>query len=360
MSTCYPDGRSNRVGDLARVCILSAALVPLVCLAARATAVCRSDAVPSIVFTRTECDIGEIKAAKESTAEFEFANAGGAVLRITEVRLCCGATFHLDKESLEPGETGTLAIRYRASWETASLSKNIVVCTNDPEKPTVILTITGRILRTLVWEPVHLQLRPNEANAGCPDLVLRSLDGTPFSVTACTATDNCIHLDVDPNCRTTEFILKPRIDLKKLQSSGLKRGRLRIELGHPDYRGIDLDFTVQQRFEAHPGAIPLFETDPARGMLAKVRILDTGIRPGEPCQCAVASVTVDRGRLLVHSIDRIAKGHELTLCIVPPPPIPGSQRFRDRMVIRLTNGVELPVKIFGSYTSTLAAETVTR
>jgi hypothetical protein len=111
---------------------------------------------PKLVVEKTSYDFGEIVPGRSNTAVFYFRNAGDKLLKITDIRKCCGAMTELNKEELAPGESGVLTVKYRTSQGSGTLSKKISLFTNDPENTQVELTIMGKVVRTLEWMPTKM------------------------------------------------------------------------------------------------------------------------------------------------------------------------------------------------------------
>ena len=66
---------------------------------------------PNIEFVSTRHDFGAITDAGPFTAPFEFRNAGGGTLIITDTKASCGCTVpQLEKREFGPGEKGILNV----------------------------------------------------------------------------------------------------------------------------------------------------------------------------------------------------------------------------------------------------------
>lgn len=101
----------------------------------------------TIVFQTTKHDFGTIRQEDgDVTAYFEFKNEGTAPLLISNVRTSCGCTRPTwPREPIEPGQSGTISATYRASTRPNYFSKTITVYSNDPNRQTITLTITGNV-----------------------------------------------------------------------------------------------------------------------------------------------------------------------------------------------------------------------
>jgi hypothetical protein len=84
----------------------------------------------------------------ETNVDFAFTNKGKRPLRIRRVRTSCGCTAaQMSKDVFEPGEKGTLSVTFRFEGRTGKQLKTIFVTTDDPDKPTTHVELTG----TLPW-----------------------------------------------------------------------------------------------------------------------------------------------------------------------------------------------------------------
>jgi hypothetical protein len=82
----------------------------------------------------------------ETKAEFTFTNKGKRPLRIRRVRTSCGCTAaRMSKEIYEPGEKGTLSVTFKFEGRTGKQLKTIFVTTDDPDKPTTHVDLTGML-----------------------------------------------------------------------------------------------------------------------------------------------------------------------------------------------------------------------
>jgi hypothetical protein len=154
---------------------------------------------PKLVVENSSYDFGNIKPGSTNTATFNLTNVGNRPLKILDVKKCCGTVIKLDKEELTPGDRGTLTAQYRAGLASSLLKKKIGLYTNDPKNPQVELIITGKVIQTLEWTPARLEISAYDEDKGCPDIKIRSLDGTPFSIKGFAATGHCLTADFGEN-----------------------------------------------------------------------------------------------------------------------------------------------------------------
>ncbi|MGD9977198.1 MAG: DUF1573 domain-containing protein [Bacteroidales bacterium] len=82
--------------------------------------------------------------------EFDFVirNNGKSDLIIRKVKASCGCTtVEPSKKVLKPGESSPINATFRTNGYSGQQSKSITVITNDPKKPTVVLRLSGNIIK---------------------------------------------------------------------------------------------------------------------------------------------------------------------------------------------------------------------
>lgn len=103
-------------------------------------------AAPQIKFESTELDFGEIEAGKVVDLEFKFENSGDEILIIKNIAASCGCTTtKLDKKEYQPGEKGTIPVKFYSQGYNGKVLKTITVATNDKENVYTRLRITGKV-----------------------------------------------------------------------------------------------------------------------------------------------------------------------------------------------------------------------
>lgn len=302
-----------------------------------------SETRPEIAFEKTIHDFGEVSSGKEYTGQFKFTNTGSGVLKITEVKKCCGAVVTLDKKELAPGESGTLKVEYNTGRRAGLVSKQLRVFSNDKTNPKVTLTIKARVVIRIDYQPARIYLLLDKENVGCPNITIRSLDNQPFSITAFQSTGDTITADVDPSVEATKFVLEPKVDLQKHQKRS--RGLVAISLTHPEIDKVTIRFTTKQRFELKPTGVFLLNPRPQEPNINKVFIVSNYDESFE-----IESTSSEKGIAKVLSQRAIAGGYRLEVEITPPPP--GETRmFTDVVNVRLKGGETLAIKCYVRYLS---------
>ncbi len=289
-------------------------------------------------------DFGEVAPRTKHTGRFAFTNTGDSPLKITEVKKCCGVLTEVDKRELAPGESGVLTVVYTAGAVAGNMARQVQIVSNDPGKPEVSLTIKARVVPKVACTPRALSLSLKGENAGCPEITVASTDNQPFSIKAFTSTDNCLTADVDTSVRATQFVLRPTVNLDKIQ--GHSTGVIRISVTHPECEGVDIHFTVLPKFVVMPSM--LLVTD-ARPQVPTVR--DVTVRSNYNEEFEIESVSSKSGSVRVLGQSKTRNGYRFKVEIVPPQPNAGKGNgaFADALYVNTAGGEQLSVNVYEYY-----------
>ena len=303
---------------------------------------------PRITLDRTVYDFGEIRPQSKNTATFRLTNSGKGILRISDVQKCCGAVIKLDKKELAVGESGVLTAEYFAGSALQQLNKKIRLLTNDPRNPQIDLTITGKVMQTLVWTPARFEIATYKEEIVCPEITVKSLDGRPFAIKGFGATGQCLTADFDPNSKASEFTLKPKADRARLEAQASSMGRVKIDVAHRDYEAIYLDFEIKPVFEITPQRIFVVNAEPGQAVLRTLQLQDRRTASSSDISREIESVKFKNGaRVEVRGVTSIGRGCEMNLAMWPPADQMRGSLWSDQLVIQMKEGrqVTLPVHI---------------
>ena len=297
---------------------------------------------PKITFEKTVHDFGQVgTGAKKRVAEFKFTNTGDGLLKITKVERCCGVVTRLDKIEYAPGESGVLKAEYRSISKVGLDRKIVYVRSNDKTSPRIALTLKVRIVSKVSYSPKRLRLFLEEENAGCPKIVLSSLDNQPFAITKFKSTGDCITADIDGSVEATKFILEPSVDMEKLNNN--LKGRINISLTHPEEKEADIYFDVLPKFRIDPPLIITFNAEPQKPILRKITVLNNYGGDFE-----IESVSSKDNTVKVLSREKIRDGYQFKVEIMPPP-AEGKTQFIDVFFVKIKGGDRLGVVCRGFY-----------
>ena len=97
-----------------------------------------------IHFKETNHDFGKVESGVLLTYEYKFTNEGEDTLVIKNVRASCGCTGATigNKKNFGTNEEGEIKVTFNTSGRTGVQSKTVLVQTNDPKSPNVMLLFT--------------------------------------------------------------------------------------------------------------------------------------------------------------------------------------------------------------------------
>ena len=299
-------------------------------------------AKPKITFEKTVYDFGEVSSSRKYTGQFKFTNTGDGVLKIIDVKKCCGSVVTLDKEELAPGQSGTLKVEYTTGARSGPMNRSIRVYSNDKTNPKVDLTIRAKVVQKIKYQPPRVDLLLNKENVVCPNITITSLDKQPFSITAFQSTGDTITADIDPSVKATEFVLEPKVNLEKHQKN--PRGLISISLTHPELDKVIIRFITKERFELKPTGVFLLNPEPLEPNINKVSIVSNY---GEDFE--IESTSSEKGMAKVVNQQAIKGGYRLEIEITPPAPNDKIRMFTDFVDVNLKGGQTLKIKCYVRY-----------
>jgi hypothetical protein len=283
------------------------------------------------------CDLGEIGTDTKHTGQFRFTNPGTAPLKIVLVRACCGVAIKGVEAGRQyaPGASGALEFTFQApSLPSPAVARVISLQTNDPEHGTTSLTLKASVVRRVDCNPKSLTLALRGPNAGCPDLVLTSLDHRPFSITNFKATLGAITAPFDPGAKATEFTLKPQVDLAELRQQ--RTGRISIDLTHPECTNVQVSYVVLPEFTISPPNMVLFELKAGQAVPREFRI-----RSNYQEDFEIESVSSQKGTVTLVEKSKTDNDCRLRVEITPPAPEGRKASLSDTLQVKIRDGQTL-------------------
>ena len=300
---------------------------------------------PQITFEKDTCNLGEVGVGAKLTGQFKFTNTGNAPLKITLVQGCCGVTTKGVEVGQEyaPGQSGTLEFDYHAlTMPNPAVTRVLYLQTNDPACKISTLTIKAAIVRRVDYKPETLKLVLRRENGGCPDITLTSLDHRPFSITGFEATANSITAEFDPSAKATEFVLKPKVDLAKLEQN--MRGRVSINLTHPECNNVELAYDVLPEYTISVPSIMMFGLKPGQAVAREIWILSNYEDDFE-----IESVLSQKGIIKLVEKTKAGNRYQLRVEVTPPPREGRTIVVSDTLEIKIKGGKMLTIPLRGFY-----------
>lgn len=112
---------------------------------------------PIMVFEEQNYDFGKIYIGDIVKHGFKFKNHGYGELIINNVKSSCGCTAALvSKSNLLKDEEGEVQIKFNPGRYVGKVTKSVTVNSNDQQKPSFKLTITGEVIEEVSVNPKHI------------------------------------------------------------------------------------------------------------------------------------------------------------------------------------------------------------
>lgn len=176
---------------------------------------------PRAQFDKEIHDFGKVRSGSTVTEEFTLTNQGDAPLIIKELRSSCGCTkaIHGSREVPPQGQTKIVATFDTTGMRAGRKGRAVFVDSNDPQRPTVTLTLTADIVRDLVVEPpsVAKELTAYTESVTFP-LRVTNTSTTPYAITGVKTTAHGVKPLLVPDTvtlapgKTTEITLELKLD----------------------------------------------------------------------------------------------------------------------------------------------------
>jgi len=331
---------TKRVGRI--ICVICV-LILFLQIGCQEQAKITENLAPEIKFEKMICDFGKVGPSAKQTGEFKFTNIGEGLLEITKVGKCCGVVTRLDKMEYAPGESGTLIVEWNSGPLESTMTRQLVVHSNDPNTPAANLTIKAEVVLQIDWEPKRLKFFLDEENAGCSNITINSIDNQPFSITGFKSTGDCITADYDPSVKATKYVLEPKVDIEKLQKS--LKGRINISLDHPKGNAAVVLFSVVPKYTVNPPLLIIFNAEPNKPIVRKISVLNNFGKDFE-----IESVSSKNNIVAMKLLEqkKINNGYQLDVEITPPA-AEGQPRFTDEFSVNIKGGESMSIKCNGYY-----------
>jgi hypothetical protein len=243
----------------------------------------------------------------------------------------------------KPGESGALKVEWNSGPQESTMTRKLVINSNDPNTPVANLTIKAKVLLQIDWEPKRLKLFLDEDNAGCSEITISSIDNQPFSITGFKSTADCITADYDPSVKATKYVLEPKVDSEKLQKS--LKGRINISLDHPKGNAVVVLYSVLPKYTVNPPLLIIFNAEPNKPIVRKISVLNNY---GKDFEIESVSSKNDIVAMKLLEQKKIRNGYQLDVEITPPAD-EGQPRFTDEFSLNIKGGESLSIKCNGYY-----------
>ncbi len=307
-----------------------------------------------VVLTKAAHDFGKIGPATTHKADYEFKNEGESVLSVKRIQSTCGCSkptlikdgkrFSMplkEPVSFEPGELGQVEVTFKAPTTKGDVKKSLYLLTNDPASPRTRFVVKADVVVKVSIQPEKIDLKLDIANAGMPDIVVKSTDGQEFSIKSVYVVKNAIKIPFDVTEKATEFTLKPEVDLEKLGQSST--GIIQIKTTHPQAGTLMVRYNVKPMYELTNPRYILQNVEPGKPILRENLIRSNYGKPAE-----IESVTSRNGYMEIEKQEPDGDHIKLTIKVTPPDQSPSARRYiTDELTIILKDGHKLAIRCSG-------------
>lgn len=177
-------------------------------------------------------------AEPNSTVEHEYVikNAGDLTLEIRRVQPSCGCTVaQLSQQLLKPGETATIKASLNLTGRSGHQEKHIIVESNDPQTPTMILNLRGDVRQDFLITPDRLS--PGQIRGDVP---------VEMDVVFTSGVSQAVHV-VKAQSATTNLL----VELSEMEAG--KKYRIHVKTAAPLPPGaLDGKIQIFTDYPAHP------------------------------------------------------------------------------------------------------------
>lgn len=149
---------------------------------------------PSIHFPEQQHDFGTILATETVRHEFKVVNRGDAPLVLTKARATCGCTVaSFTRTSIPPGGEGAVTVSFSPGKRRNEQQKSVTVSSNDPENPSVKISIRAFVEPVFDFESPVLDIgKVGWKDRAAKTMSIRVRDAETVKVTGIESTSEFI------------------------------------------------------------------------------------------------------------------------------------------------------------------------
>lgn len=155
-------------------------------------------------------DFGDVYERDAFIHTFEVKNIGTENLLIETVRTSCGCTVAEFDSIIAPGQVGKITLNLDGSKVNGTFTKSATVRSNDPDHPSMSVSLGGNILEYISIEPERVYLRGMHGEAVERELTITAHEqGTDFEILGISSNvDDKITYRVEPSTEAGVYKVK--------------------------------------------------------------------------------------------------------------------------------------------------------
>jgi hypothetical protein len=116
-----------------------------------------AEPAPKVVIDKISYDFGTLDIASTGSHDFVFSNSGKAPLKLSSGGTSCRCTLsELAQGEIPPGGSTKATVTWKSKDQPGPYEQTATIITNDPDRPQVTLTVSGRITAVVQMLPGEL------------------------------------------------------------------------------------------------------------------------------------------------------------------------------------------------------------
>ena len=237
---------------------------------------------PAIGFDRTHVALGRISPGQKQRVVYKVTNGGDAPLQISEVNPSCGCTTTLlGSLLLKPGEGTEIEALLDPLGMKGTIHKSLAVRSNDPRKPTAILTMEADVVPEVLASPEELFIS-GVPRRGRRALAVKLTGSAGEDLRILEASSPSAHLSFTPRHEAGAAFLDVAVDGTRIPP-GLRSGQetVTVRTSSPLMPTVTLPvyWVLQPSFTIAPAEVSFGRVAAGRRHVRSVALAQTAGRP---------------------------------------------------------------------------------
>ncbi|NQU08946.1 MAG: DUF1573 domain-containing protein [Candidatus Abyssubacteria bacterium] len=301
----------------------------------------KSERAPSLVFSETEHDFGEMKQKQSAKHIFRFKNEGNALLVIDKVKATCGCTGTLlSKDEIQPGEEGEINVTFKTGMSSGKKKKQIYVYSNDPSRPAAKLQIMANIVVPLEMRPRSVRWLADKDRPSTRTVELRYQPDLNIKILKVESSSPAFKVTVQPKNEGDTPAYEIEIQCDGNLPVGNLSEMITITTDNPDYRTqtVAIRGKIVGLIRVVPNSITL---GVVKDDLLPSRAVRVFARDNEGFEITEVEST---SPLIATELtkNKAANTYKLKVTLTAKPPVGG---FSEKLYIKTNTEAESPVEI---------------
>jgi hypothetical protein len=169
------------------------------------------NAFGQLAWEAKQLDFKPMAGDRSLSATFRFENKGRRPVKIQDLQTSCGCTTaSTARKSYAPGEKGEVAVKFLFGGRRGLQNKSVVVQTDDPSEPAVVLMLKVDILELVKIRPGYLHWKRDSAKSS-QTLDIKVTSAVPAKVVSVSSSDPRFSAQLRPgDAGEYEVIVVPR------------------------------------------------------------------------------------------------------------------------------------------------------